>query len=152
MKEPHKVSDLDALHPAFRARLERVMAELETAGVPFSVDETGRTADRQAWHFAKGRTIPGPDLSPERPLGRTVTDCDGLRKLSQHQRGLAADVYPLRPDGRRWIPAPTHEVWQLLAVLARAHGLRPGKDWGDCPHLQWSGPPPRESGAQREGL
>jgi hypothetical protein len=150
MIEPPVCRDLARLHPAFRSKLERVLFSMERAGLPFRAVETWRSADRQAWHYAKGRTIPGPDVSPERPLGRTVTSCDGVRRVSQHQRGLAADVYPVRPDGRVWIPPAEHELWLLLGTQAHAVGLRHGREWNDCPHLQWAGTPPVESAAQRE--
>lgn len=124
--EPPKDRSLESLAPAFRAKLEALLAALRQAGVPFKVDETMRSADRQAWLYASGRTRPGP----------TLTDKDGHLAKSRHQGGCAADIYPLRPDGRVYIPPADHEVWHLMAATARGLGLRAGRDWGDCPHVE----------------
>jgi len=147
MTEPPKVRTLDALHPAFRVKLVRCLDAMSRAGLPFDVDETHRTVERQAWHYAKGRTIQGPPCDhaqpcSRHPLGLPVTDCDGVRSKSKHQLGLAADVYPLRADGRRWIPPAHHELWLLLSTQVHSVGLRHGAEWGDCPHIQWAGPMP----------
>lgn len=150
MTEPPVCRDLGKLHPEFRVKLERVLLAMSRAALPFRVIETWRSAERQAWHFAKGRTIQGPACSCKlrpcklHPLGLRVTDCDGVRRASQHQRGLAADVYPERMDGRVWIPPAEHELWLLLGTQAHAVGLRHGREWGDCPHVQWAGPAPKE--------
>jgi hypothetical protein len=44
-----------------------------------------RTVAQQQELYAQGRTKPGPDVSPARPLGRTVTNCDGIQIQSPIQ-------------------------------------------------------------------
>src|SRR5690606_18811189 len=48
--------DLALLHPAFREKLEKLIADLAAAGVPMKVFEGYRTPERQDHLFAVGRT------------------------------------------------------------------------------------------------
>lgn len=161
MTEPPKDRSVESLHPAFRAVVLQVLATLRAAGVPFVPDETLRTAERQAWLYAQGRTIPGPGATPKNPLGNTVTQKDGglgvwpvthpvvserlKTRRSRHQSGLACDLYPLDPAGHLFIPPPDHPCWERLATVARSFGLRAGRDFGDSPHIEWRGPLPKET-------
>ena len=154
--EPPKDRSLESLHPAFRVKLEALLAALERNGVPFRMDEGLRTAERQAWLYASGRTRPGPILTQKDggigvwPADHPVVSERGKTRRSRHQSGLAADLYPVHPDGRIYIPTADHEEWALLAGTARGLGLRAGRDWGDSPHVEHRGALPRESPAQRE--
>ena len=149
LPEPPKDRSVDSLQPPFRAKLEAVMAALAKAGVPFKIDETDRTEERQAWLFASGRTRPGPVITQKDgapgvwPMDYEVVSERGKTRQSNHQGGWAADLYPLRPDGRIYIPPASHEAWVLLATTARAFGLRPGRDWGDSPHVEFAGTRPK---------
>jgi hypothetical protein len=138
------------LHPAFRVKLERLLETLQRAGVPFRLDEGFRSAERQAWLYGSGRLRPGATLTQKDgqpglwPPTHDVVSERGKPRRSRHQSGLAADLYPVRGDGRVWIPPASHEVWVLLATAARALGLRAGRDWGDSPHVEWAGALPKE--------
>lgn len=140
--EPPIDHDPSKLEPYFYAVTEKLRAQMLARGIPLKYNECRRTATRQAWLFAKGRTSKGPDVSLERPLGRTVTDKDGVRNVGMHQKGLAADLYPLDKSGRIWIPPADHELWFLMATVAHSLGLRAGREWMDCPHVEWRGPAP----------
>lgn len=148
--EPQKDRSLESLHPAFCAKLEALLATLAHNGVPFKVDETNRTRERQAWLYASGRTRPGPILTQKDgapgvwPPDHPVVSERGKTRQSRHQRALAADLYPLKPDGRVYIPGAEHEVWTLLAATAHSLGLRSWREWGDSPHVEWSGALPKE--------
>lgn len=150
MSEPLKDRSLESLHPAFRAKLERLLQTLERAGVPFKLDEGFRSEERQAWLYASGRTRPGRIVTQKDgrpgvwPKTHPVASERGKPRRSRHQSGLAADLYPVRGDGRVWIPPAEHEAWVLLASAAQSLGLRPGRAWGDSPHVEWAGPLPAE--------
>ncbi len=94
-----------------------------------AIGETFRTASHQKAVWAEGRTTPG----------KKVTQCDGVHSLSNHQRGMACDIWLLDDKGRAVWPDADAEVWAYLAHLARANGLAPGHDWKrkDCPHVEW---------------
>jgi hypothetical protein len=90
--------NLDLLNGTARSKVLQVLAEMERQGTPFKVNETLRTAARQAQLFAQGRTTPGA----------IVTQLDGRPgNESRHQSGNAADLVL---DVSRWgrgSPKPT---------------------------------------------
>ncbi len=151
MSEPSKDRSLESLHPAFRAVVEALLATLDRSGMPFKVDEGLRTAERQAWLYASGRTRPGPILTQKDgglgvwPVTHPVVSERLKTRRSQHQSGLAVDLYPVHADGRIYIPTADHEEWALLAATARGLGLRAGRDWGDSPHIEYRGALPKET-------
>jgi hypothetical protein len=98
------VRDPDALVPAFRSRVERVIARMkEEYGHDVSLVETTRSQERQDFLFAQGRTRPG----------QVVT----WTQDSAHTRGEAADVMI---DGS-WSNA---DGFARLQRIAREEGLR----------------------------
>lgn len=75
-------SSLDTLHPVFRERLERYLSAARAAGFRVAVYETRRSAARQAWLYAQGRTRPG----------KVITYLSGAPgNESLHQSGCAVD-------------------------------------------------------------
>lgn len=98
------VRDADALVPAFRSRLERVVERMKSEyGHDVELVETARSQDRQEFLFAQGRTRGGPIVT--------------WTKESAHTRGEAADVLV---DGK-WNNA---EGYARLQRIAREEGLR----------------------------
>lgn len=156
MIEPPVDKGLDSLHPAFRAKLEELLRRLEKAGIPFRPSETRRTAARQAWLFAAGRTRPGAKVTQKDgkpgvyPKDYEVIPERGRSRQSRHQSGLAADIYPVKPDGRIWTPDSKHEIWKLMNTHAKALGLRCGGGWGDWPHVEWQGALPKQEPQKAE--
>lgn len=117
--EPPVCRDPEKLNPEFRARAARVLERLKAAGTPFHYGETLRSVERQQWLFR---------------YRKGATKCDGIKNLSRHQSGNAADVYP---DGFKAIPPHEHPVWNALADAAEAEGLESGHRWGwDSPHIE----------------
>jgi hypothetical protein len=139
--EPAKDRDPAKLAPAFRAKLDAVLAKLAAEGTPFKFDEGFRTVERQQWLYGSGR--------PNAPFGRTgpiVTQKDGVKELSNHQgngtagSGRAADCYPMANGKIIWPPPPISDPrWKRLADLAKAQGLDAGYSWPtlkDLPHIE----------------
>lgn len=94
---------LDALAPAFRGRLERVIARMEAEGHDVTVTETQRDPERQDHLYAQGRTRPGPVVT--------------WTRNSNHMRGMAADLVV---DGSYDNPAG----YARLASIAAEEGLQ----------------------------
>jgi peptidoglycan L-alanyl-D-glutamate endopeptidase CwlK len=123
--------DLALLHPAFREAVEKVLAELAAEKIPFELFEGFRSAERQGWLYAQGRTRVGPIVTRALPW------------WSYHQYGLGAD-FVLRYDDPT---TPKHAIewswrgdpgwWKRLHEVGRAHGLEPLSF--EAPHLQLAG-------------
>ncbi len=111
-------TDIAALDPAFRDKLEKVMERMRAEfGHTVTVVETARSQSRQEQLYAQGRTAPGPVVT--------------WTKQSRHTRGMAAD---LMVDGAWENP----EGYAHLATVAREEGLRTlgARDPG---HVEMSG-------------
>jgi hypothetical protein len=140
--EPPKDRDLGHLLPAFRTKLEAVLAKLATEGTPFKFDEGFRSVDRQQWLYGSGR----PGAKPYGRSGPIVTYKDGVTHLSNHQgdgtagSGRAADCYPMANGKIIWPPPPISDPrWKRYADLAVSEGLGAGYYWPsfkDIPHIE----------------
>jgi len=98
------VRDPDALAPAFRARVDRVIDRMrDEFGHDVQIVETVRSAERQEHLYAQGRTRPGPVVT-------WTLD-------SAHRSGEAADVII---DGQWHNP----QGYTRLHVIAQEEGLR----------------------------
>lgn len=129
--------DLAKLAPAMRRAVEAVVADLTVAGFDPWVFECNRTAERQAWIYAGGRTRPG----------KIVTNASSHLR-SWHGHGLAVDVIS---RGKHWDAPPA--FWTALGDACRRHGLSWGGDWErfpDRPHCQWGTCPDGPSLHDRE--
>jgi hypothetical protein len=113
-------SSLDHLYPSFREALELVLAEVGKAtGETWHVVEGYRSAERQLWLYAQGRTRPG----------KIVT---WKRSPTWHGTGLAADVAPMKSGY-----AAPRSYWETLRTIYQKHGLdNPAWKNGDLGHIQ----------------
>lgn len=114
-------TDLANLHPGVRSRVERLIAEIEKAGLPFQLFEAFRSPQRQAYLFAKV-----PRVTKARAWS------------SYHQYGLAVD-FVLRIEGSwSWrTDGKWGAHWDELHRLGDLVGLEP-LSW-EKPHLQLKG-------------
>lgn len=110
--------------PLLIEKINRVLAAMAILGHPMKVYQGYRTTDQQAALFKQGRSLPGPNPSHERPLGQTVTDCDGVVHKSCHQSGRAVDCCALGAEA-----FPATFPWPLYAMCVRAVGLKAGADF-----------------------
>ena len=84
--DPKSESMLSELYPDFSARVKRVYEAMFAAHqVALRMTEGLRTLERQSELYEEGRTTPGPNASPEHPLGQTVTNAPP--GYSEHQYG-----------------------------------------------------------------
>jgi hypothetical protein len=158
--EPLKNADPASLSPQGRLLHDRVMHDMDDAGAPFRAIECVRTAERQGWLYAQGRTIPGPHAGKSGfpSLGLVVTQKDGGPGLwppdhrpaseagkprrSNHQErtpgagGDAFDAWPVGSDGRVYCPRTIDPIWTTYARAIVSHGGRTGLSWGDAPHAE----------------
>lgn len=136
---------LGGCSPVLIQKAEAVLALMEEITHPMCITDGFRTAGRQAVLYGMGRLTPGPDVSPERPLGRTVTNADGIHVLSHHQSGRAFDATFL-VDGR---PTWDEALWRQFGLLYGEAGESVGLLWGgrwkntrtgkpapDLPHME----------------
>lgn len=118
-RDEQRLSQLD---PAFGARMRTLLRMMAVAGHRMFVTSTLRTDAEQAALYAKGRTAPGP----------IVTACDGIRRRSKHQDGLACDC--------AWVGDDIWDgPWELYASVAEGLGLMAGAHWRsfpDKPHVE----------------
>ena len=115
------------LHPDLVLRVSKVQQAMAILGHPMRVVSGYRTTEEQQKLYAQGRTV----------TGRKVTNVDGVRTKSQHQKGRAVDLTFLDELGR--ISWAEHHPWDTYGACARAAGLKWGGDWKsfkDRPHVE----------------
>jgi hypothetical protein len=104
---------LEDLDPRFRPQAEELVRRLTEAGVPCMVYETIRSAEDQAAAFARG-----------------ASRCDGVKRRSKHQDGLALDIVALNSAGiPTWDYRRYSERYKRIGDIARELGLECGQDW-----------------------
>lgn len=108
------------LHPVLMAIL---FEALEGSPYDFGVASGVRTTEQQKALYAKGRTVPG----------KIVTNCDGVKKKSNHQAkadgyGYAVDLYGW--DGKA--------LWDKASLSAIAGHIKEAAQKYPC-KLQWGG-------------
>lgn len=112
--------DLALLHPAMRERVERLMADIQSAELPLRLFEGWRSPERQQELYAQGRTRPGNIVTYARPWE------------SYHQYGLAVDIVGFVNGGWTWdLPKG---LWSEMHKLGAGHGLE--RLGFETPHLQ----------------
>ena len=129
------------LHPVFRERLVMLAELLAQRGMKALITDGLRTFAEQNALFAQGRTKPGP----------VVTKAKGGQ--SNHNYGLAVDMYPVLPDSSGKdkvftdIPKKAsvefarafHRTQESIGEIAEALGLFWGARFSgivDTPHIQ----------------
>ena len=118
-------NELSELAPAFRAAVERALAECHRQNLDAFVYEAYRSQELQAEYFSRGRT--------KRPPLSTVTNAP-TNLLSWHGYGLAVDVIS---KSKHW-DAGT-EWFRKVADIFKRNECKWGGDWTkpDLPHFQW---------------
>lgn len=111
------------LHPAFRAKLDKVIEEVsELTAHPWVIVEGFRSQDRQDWLYAQGRSRPGPVVT-------------WIKSPRWHGVGLAADLAPTK-GGQVWYACP-RTFWEILRKVYQKWGLgNPAWSKGDLGHVQ----------------
>ncbi len=111
---------------------------------------TSDEAQYQIWR--KGREIPGPNATPERPLGDTVTEAKTVADTAHGPPGLAVDcaflidgeLVPTTRPFNSWSPShPWQEYGAVVESLGQEWGGRftrngkPFPDLGHAQHANW---------------
>lgn len=91
------------------------------ASLPFDVVLVRGTTDEkaQAALYAQGRTRPGPNATPSRPLGDVVTNALSIEDTA-HGRGAAVDVAPVEKGVILWGDT---SKFRAIGILAESMGL-----------------------------
>ena len=124
---------LEHVDPVLIGKINLVLAAMAILGFPMKVCQGYRTLAEQQALYAQGRTQPGPNPSHQRPIGQTVTDCDGTTTVSEHQKGRAVDCC-----AAGLVAFPEGFPWPCYAACVRAVGLKAGADFAskDLDHAE----------------
>lgn len=148
---------LGDLVPEVARKAGHLVKELDRRGIRYLVTSTLRTQAEQVALFAQGRAELEvvqalrriADMRPLHPSENryTVTNADGVTKLSLHQGGRAIDIVPLDERGRpSWNYPAMKDEYLAIGDVARKQGWTCGQDWppidpdsglgADPPHYQ----------------
>ena len=140
---------LEDLVPDVMFKAMAGIAVLKQYSIHHAVTSTLRTTDEQVALEAQGRDAlemvnalrakahMKPITAEENKY--TVTNCDGIRRRSPHQDGMAIDIVPLSPFGTPEWPPADDPRWQKIAGVMKEQGFEWGGDWlrfPDPPHYQ----------------
>lgn len=120
------------LHPWLQYKIGLLKKDCEKAGLKLGIGECYRTVKEQDALYAKGRTAPG----------KIVTNAKGSSFSSQHQWGVAFDIFQ-NVKGKEYEAS----FFTKVAKLAKKRGLGWGGDWKticDTPHFyltKWGSTP-----------
>ena len=121
------MSRIETLEPEFAEKVKELIHRTEmTTKLKWVITSGRRTMAEQLKLYEQGRTAPGKVVTNARPGS------------SAHNFGLAADLAPMRRDGRIWWEAPK-ATWQTMADIARELGLTSGFYFTtifDAPHVE----------------
>lgn len=117
--------NVNQLHPWLQHKLDKLVKECEKQGLKVGIGECFRTVAEQNALFAQGRSKPG----------KVVTNAKGDSFSSQHQWGVAVDLFQ-NIKGKEWEEA----FFKKVAKIAKSNkiGLGWGGDWTsfkDTPHF-----------------
>lgn len=116
--------EIGDLEPETRRMCVEFLAECEAAGLLVKITHTLRTMEEQAHLYAKGRTLPGPQVTKAKP------------GQSPHNYGMAFDV---AFEGKTPYPKETDPRWEQLGKIGEMVGLKWGGRWKgfpDRPHFE----------------
>lgn len=135
-------SKIDDLQPEVRELALTFISALDDAKLPFVITSTLRTVDEQIAYFAQGRAPQDIVNLLRKKAGmlgidaventHTITKCDGLTKLSNHQGGRALDVAPMVAGRPTWNYTKYANEYKAIGAIGKSVGLRWG---GDFPPL-----------------
>jgi hypothetical protein len=115
------ITDLSALHPYFRDKIQQLIHSCSQKGITLVVVESFRTKAKQAEYFG---------------MGRKYTRSKGGK--SKHQYGLACDVVPIVNGVPQW---DDKILWRAVGMEGEKLGLRWGGRWRtpyDPAHFEWT--------------
>ena len=118
---------LSALQPAFRARVDAIISDLEAAGYPVWVAETHRSAERQAELVRRKLSW----TSHSRHEDRLAADLVDGRTVAGHLVlwGASMDVWRLSDEEERQRREAAEDFFRQLGAAAHRHGVTWGGDW-----------------------
>lgn len=124
--------EIKMLHPWLQYKIGLLKKDCEKAGIKLGIGECFRTAAEQDALFEQGRS----------KKGKVVTNARGSSFSSQHQWGIAFDVFQ-NIKGKEY----EKKFFCKVAKLAKKRGLSWGGDWKsfkDTPHFylpKWGNTP-----------
>jgi hypothetical protein len=116
------ITDLRALHPYFRDKIQQLVANCKEQGIELAVVESYRTHAKQ---------------NEYKVMGKKYTASGAGR--SKHQYGLAVDLVPIVDSVAVW---DNVQLWKKIGVMGEKLGLRWGGRWRkpyDPGHFEWTG-------------
>ena len=119
---------IEDLKPVAQLKCREFIKACEDAGLKIKIIQTLRDAQYQNSLYQQGRTTG--------VKGKTVTNCDGYKKQSNHQGGLAWDSVPIDDKGN--ILWKDNAKFKQMADIAIKLGIRAGYYWKmvDPPHFE----------------
>lgn len=133
---------IEDLQPAMQVKVRTMLSLIR---IPYVVTSTLRTEDEQVAYYAQGRAPleivnllrkkAGMSPTTEGENAKTITKCDGVNTLSNHQGGWAVDVVPAGINGTPIWPHPADPRWEQIGRAGEAAGLDWGKHWPNFPDL-----------------
>jgi peptidoglycan L-alanyl-D-glutamate endopeptidase CwlK len=124
MINSRKIEDLT---PECQIICKKFLEKLLEKDIHVKIIQTLRDAEYQQSLFKIGRSLPG----------KKVTNCDGVKKKSAHQSGMAFDIVPVDKSGK--ILWNDSETFKEIADIGVSLGLRAGyyfKTLPDSPHFE----------------
>lgn len=129
------MSLIDGLRPEVKAKCEALLEKAALRGIILRVTQAFRSSQEQAALYAKGRTVPGPGYTAQRPMGSIVTKAPPGFSWHEYRRAfdvaVMVDGHPTWPNDRG--------LWEEIGEMGEACGL----EWGgrfktilDLPHFQ----------------
>lgn len=136
--------DAAGVNTTLAAKVKAVLSDVRGHGKQVLITEVLRSADRQRFLYAKGRTdlqlknrgYTPAAIAKARGEGAKATDHQVTWSLkSRHIEGEAADLVPVRNGQPDWGDS---ETYALIGSSAKAHELDWGGTWKskDMPHVQ----------------